>query len=116
MVLLETLSKLCVSGQPANVPQMMVFMCMQDVITRVQELDRSGRISGVMDDRGKVCSALVYSGTRLDMLDNLTCRTAGLMPLHYAAHALQDCKASTHTVRCFGAVHLYLTRGDDSCC
>lgn len=27
---------------------------LQDVITRVQELDKSGRISGVMDDRGKV--------------------------------------------------------------
>lgn len=30
---------------------------LQDAITRVQELDKSGRISGVMDDRGKVCYA-----------------------------------------------------------
>ena len=28
----------------------------QDAITRVQELEASGRLTGVMDDRGKVCN------------------------------------------------------------
>lgn len=32
---------------------------MQDVISRVQALEAEGRITGVMDDRGKVC--YVYS-------------------------------------------------------
>ena len=36
---------------------------LQDVITRVQELDKAGRISGVMDDRGKVRAAAGQYGT-----------------------------------------------------
>ena len=29
---------------------------MQDAINRVQSLEKTGQLSGVMDDRGKVCA------------------------------------------------------------
>ena len=34
------------------------FLAIQDVITRVQSLEKMGQLSGVMDDRGKVLSQL----------------------------------------------------------
>ncbi len=35
--------------------------CLQDVISRVQTLEESGRITGVMDDRGKFIYISRYS-------------------------------------------------------
>lgn len=35
------------------------FLTIQDVITRVQSLEKMGQLSGVMDDRGKVLTLLL---------------------------------------------------------
>ena len=47
----------CFVGRQNRAPYFPYAVLLQDVISRVQELDKAGQISGVMDDRGKVSNA-----------------------------------------------------------
>ena len=46
-------------GEEAACMHLTFFLTIQDVITRVQSLEKMGQLSGVMDDRGKVLTLLL---------------------------------------------------------